>query len=75
MGDGGQYIFVVPDHNIVAVFTGYLDRKDWRTPKGFLQSNIISSVKSDKPLPEDAQVLEALQSKIARWQNADPSDN
>ena len=74
MGYGGQYIFAVPDHNVVAVLTGYLDRKDWNIPKGFLQSNIISSVKSHKPLPEDAQAAEALQSKITRWQNTDPSD-
>ena len=74
MGYGGQYIFVVPDHNIIAVFTGYLVRKDWNIPKSFLQSNIISSVKSDKPLPEDSRAEEVLKSKITRWQNTDPSD-
>ena len=74
MGYGGQYIFAVPDHDIVAVFTGYLDRKDWNIPKTLLHSYIISSVKSDKPLPEDAPAAQALKSKITRWKNTDPSD-
>ena len=74
MGYGGQYIFVVPENNIVAVFTSNLDRKDWNIPTGFLKSNIISSVKSDKPLPENSQAEKALKSKITRWQNTDPSD-
>jgi len=74
LGYGGQYILVIPENNIVAVFTGNLTRKDWNIPTGFLKSNIISSVKSDKPLSEDPQAIEALKSKIIRWQNTDPSD-
>ena len=72
MGYGGQFIFVVPDKNIVAVFTSSLDIKDIFTPFGFLQANIIASVRSDKPLQENPQQVKVLEDLAVLWQETSP---
>lgn len=74
LGYGGQFIFVVPHKNIVAVFTSGLDRKDIFTPSVMLRSNIIPAVKSDKPLPENHEQQKALKDLIALWQETRPKD-
>ena len=74
MGYGGQFIFVVPHKNIIAVFTSNLDLKDIFIPSVFLRSNIIPSVKSDKPLPENLQQQKALKDLMALWQKTSPMD-
>ena len=74
LGYGGQFIFVVPYKNIVAVFTSGLDQKDIFIPSVLLRSNIIPSVKSDQPLPENLQQEEALQDLITLWQETRPRD-
>ena len=74
LGYGGQYIFVVPDKNMVVVFTSHLSQKDSTIPFAFLHSNIIPAVKSRKPLPESPQKQEALESIIALWQTTRPED-
>jgi hypothetical protein len=72
MGYGGQFIFVVPDKNIVAVFTSSLDIENIFTPLGLLQANIIAAVESDKPLPENPRQVKALQDLAALWQKTSP---
>jgi CubicO group peptidase (beta-lactamase class C family) len=72
MGYGGQFIFVVPGKNIVAVFTSSLDIENIFTPFGLLQANIITSVRSDKPLPENPQQVKALADLAALWQETSP---
>ncbi len=72
LGYHGQFIFVVPHKNIVAVFTSNLDLKDIFTPSVLLRSNIIPSVKADKPLPENTEQEKALQELITFWQETRP---
>jgi CubicO group peptidase (beta-lactamase class C family) len=74
LGYGGQFIFVVPHKNVVAVFTSGLDRKDIFTPSVLLRSNIMPAVKSDKPLPENLEQQKALKELIALWQETRPKD-
>lgn len=74
MGYGGQFIFVVPRKNIIAVFTSHLEINDIFAPSVLLRSNIIPSVKSDKPLPENLQQEKALQDLIVLWQETSPKD-
>ncbi len=74
LGYGGQFIFVVPLKNIVAVFTSGLDRKDIFTPSVLLRSNIIPAVKSDKSLPENIEQQKALKDLITLWQETSPKD-
>ena len=74
LGYYGQFIIVVPQKNIVAVFTGLLDQKDIFTPSVFLRSNIIPAIKSDKPLPENSERQNALQDLITLWQETRRGD-
>ena len=74
MGYMGQFIFVVPHKNIVAVFTSGLDLKDILTPSVLLRSNIIPAGKSDKPLPENIEQQKALNDLITLWQETSPGD-
>jgi len=53
VGFKGQYIFVVPDRNIVAVFTGNLEAADFFIPRDLLDKFIIPSAVSDAALPKD----------------------
>jgi formylglycine-generating enzyme required for sulfatase activity len=50
-GFGGQYIFVVPRLNLVAVFTGGLADPDFPTPRKLMETFILPAVKSAGPLP------------------------
>lgn len=72
IGYGGQRIFVVPDKNLVVVFTSSLSTKDQNIPTGLLYSNIIPAVRSDEPLPENLQGKKALESLAALWQITGP---
>lgn len=74
LGYHGQFIFVVPRKNIIAVFTSNLDLKDIFIPSVLLRSNIIPSVKSDKPLTENLQQQKALKDLMALWQKTSPKD-
>ena len=74
MGYGGQFIFVVPDKKIVAVFTSNLDLKDILIPTVLLRSHIIPSVKSNKPLPGNLEKENALKDLMALWQKTSPRD-
>lgn len=69
VGKHGQYIFVVPDKNLVAVFTSNLTGSASFIPKGLLTKFIIPAAASSKPLPanptEKAR-LRALQIDIAK---------
>jgi hypothetical protein len=50
-GSGGQYIFVVPESNLVAVFTSGLADPDFPMPKKLLESFILPAAISADPLP------------------------
>jgi hypothetical protein len=54
VGYNGQFIFVVPDKNMVAVFTSVLDQVDFFIPEELLNRYVIPAVVSDNPLPENA---------------------
>ena len=51
MGYGGQFIFIVPEQNIVAVFTSNLTGPDFRIPRTLLSNYIIRAARSSEPLP------------------------
>lgn len=54
VGYNGQFIFVVPDKNMVAVFTSVLGQVDSFIPEELLNRYVIPAVVSDNPLPENA---------------------
>jgi CubicO group peptidase (beta-lactamase class C family) len=74
MGYGGQFIFVVPDKNVIAVFTSHLSGKDQFIPSRLLKLNIIPSVKSDNPLPENRQAEKAFKALLMLWRETSPGE-
>jgi CubicO group peptidase (beta-lactamase class C family) len=74
IGYYGQFIMVVPEKNMVAVFTSRLSPEDFYTPLGLLAAYIIPAVKSPMPLPENPSGEKALKSLTAMWQSTSPMD-
>ncbi len=72
VGYHGQFIMVVPEKNMVAVFTSRLDLEDFYTPLGLLASYIIPAIKSPTPLAENPAGEKALKSSINLWQTSSP---
>jgi len=50
-GLGGNGIYVVPDLDMVVVFTGGLVGREMLAPYRFIEQNILEAVRSDEPLP------------------------
>jgi CubicO group peptidase (beta-lactamase class C family) len=71
LGYGGQYIFVVPEHNLVVVFTcGLFQGKDSFYPMEWMENYILPSIKSDKKLDIDKAASERLRKASDMVQNA-----
>jgi CubicO group peptidase (beta-lactamase class C family) len=54
-GAGGQYLFVVPDLSLVAVFTASLDDADFAVPYRMMEQYVVPACKSKEPLPDNAE--------------------
>jgi CubicO group peptidase (beta-lactamase class C family) len=69
VGSKGQFIFVVPQKNLVVVFTSDLPGRDFPIPRGLLQNYIIPAAEAAKPLPlnttEQAR-LDAIVKSVAK---------
>lgn len=65
----GQYICVLPEWNVVAVFQSHLSIRstDFLLPLSIVQEGIIKSIQSPKPLPPNTQ-LEELEKDLLRDQ-------
>jgi CubicO group peptidase (beta-lactamase class C family) len=69
VGYKGQFIFVVPDKNMVAVFTSDLPGADFPIPRYLLTEYIIPAAASSEPLPnnpEEKARLDDIQVSIAK---------
>ncbi|MDP6812032.1 MAG: serine hydrolase [Alphaproteobacteria bacterium] len=53
VGYRGQFIFVVPRKNLVAVFTSDLDGAKFKVPRDLLTRHIIPAARSETALPAD----------------------
>jgi CubicO group peptidase (beta-lactamase class C family) len=67
LGHQGQYIFVIPKLELVAVFTSSLPGRQIAIPIQLVKTYIISAVKDLKPLPENEKAITALESNIKRF--------
>jgi CubicO group peptidase (beta-lactamase class C family) len=68
LGYKGQFIFVVPDKNMVAVFTSDLEGFDFYIPRNLLTEYIMPAAVSSKPLeknPDEKARLDKIQTRIA----------
>lgn len=71
-GFGGQYLFVLPEHNLVVVFTGGLPSDKYLKPENLVEQYILPSIKAPKPIEENKKAYEDLASTIKKI-NAQPS--
>ncbi len=64
LGYGGQFIFVVPELNMVVVFTSDLPESDFYVPQTMLNEYIIPAAQSSTPLPDNPDGVALLQSLV-----------
>lgn len=71
LGYGGNYIFVVPEFDLVVVFTGGLfSTDDLFYPVELMNQYIIPSVKANEPAKFETAAAESLKAELDRVQNA-----
>ncbi len=63
LGYAGQFIFVVPDKDMVVVFVSDLEEQDFYIPQGLLNDLIIPAAKSATPLPDNPDGVALLESR------------
>ncbi len=63
LGYKGQYIFVIPELEIVAVFISDLQPYQTFDPVGWVEKYIIGAVKSNQVLPDNSEALALLKEK------------
>ncbi len=64
LGYAGQFIFVLPKHDLVVVFTSELEEADFYTPQTLLDQYIVPAVRSATPLPADPDGVASLRSRV-----------
>ena len=68
LGYAGQFIFVAPELDLVAVFTSDLPEAQFYTPQRLLDTFILPAVDSSEPLPANQAALEDMNLKIETLQ-------
>jgi CubicO group peptidase (beta-lactamase class C family) len=63
-GYGGQYIFVLPELDMVVVFTAGLPDSLFPAPKQLVQSYLIPAAQATNPLPSNVQMFQSLTHRI-----------
>ncbi len=63
-GAGGQYLFVVPELDLVAVFTSSLDDADFAAPYRLMEQYAVPACQSKEPLPRNADAEKKLRDAI-----------
>jgi CubicO group peptidase (beta-lactamase class C family) len=64
LGYAGQYIVVVPDKDMVVVFTSNLSEQNFFVPETLLNTFIIPAAESSAPLPSNPDGVMLLESRI-----------
>jgi hypothetical protein len=73
LGYSGQYIVVLPQQNMVVVFTSALHSFSFFVPHMLMRNHILPAVKSSAPLPENPAGEKRLQSILHAISNPKPS--
>jgi CubicO group peptidase (beta-lactamase class C family) len=68
LGWKGQYIFVIPKHELVVVFTSDLLGPRAKIPINLVKNNIIPAIQTLVALPENKKVLTELKSEIDKFE-------
>lgn len=63
-GFGGQFLFVMPEYNMVVVFSSGLVPNDFFAPEELVEDYIIPAVKASSAVAENKQAYESLTDKL-----------
>lgn len=69
LGYAGQFIFVVPEKDMVVVFVSDLEEQDFYVPQMLLNDFIIPAAKSAAPLPDNPDGVALLESRAEALAN------
>lgn len=69
VGYAGQFIFVIPDKDMVVVFVSDLEEQDFYVPQRLLNDFIIPAAKSASPLPDNPDGVALLESRTEALAN------
>jgi len=64
LGYAGQFIFVIPDLDLVVVFVSDLEDADFYIPQILLSEYIVPAIGSSGALPENPEAVQLLESRI-----------
>lgn len=64
LGYAGQFIFVIPEADLVAVFTSDLAEQDFYVPQELLEEYIRPAAASTKPLPANPKGVALLEERV-----------
>jgi CubicO group peptidase (beta-lactamase class C family) len=70
-GFGGQYLFVLPEEDMIVVFTSGLSDPIFPTPKQLVKSYVLPAVRSDTPLAANPTGVQALESALQSIEQPD----
>jgi CubicO group peptidase (beta-lactamase class C family) len=73
LGYGGQYIVVVPDRDLVVVFTSGLPTQDFFAPETLLNTFILPAVQSSAPLSPNPAAVADLEAGIRTFAHREAS--
>jgi CubicO group peptidase (beta-lactamase class C family) len=65
LGYAGQFIFVLPEKDMVVVFVSHLEERDFYVPQNLLNDYIIPAAKSSTPLPANPDGVARLEARVA----------
>jgi CubicO group peptidase (beta-lactamase class C family) len=71
LGYKGQYIFVIPKHELVVVFTSDLNVSQSKIPINLVKTNIIPAIQTLLPLPENKKTITELKSEVERFEKTE----
>jgi CubicO group peptidase (beta-lactamase class C family) len=64
LGYAGQFIFVLPEQDMVVVFASDLEERDFYVPQELLTGFVLPAIRSSTPLPENPDGAALLRSQI-----------
>jgi CubicO group peptidase (beta-lactamase class C family) len=67
-GHGGQYVFVLPEVDMIVVFTGGLPDSEFPSPHRLLRTYLLPAAQSTQPLGENPELFNRLAIEILKIQ-------
>lgn len=68
-GYAGQYLFVMPEQNMVVVFNSSLKGSDYFMPETLVGNYLLPAIKSEAEIPENAAAYASLMKTISSMEN------